>query len=154
MNNNLKDLNNYFNPNGDTQNPIIDPLARSTNQNNNTSALPARRWELAAIAPDLFDITYYSIFPSYMHTHYRYVKQLSEEEVPGDLGFSFNASPTNYNHLRYQAHIGQGGVWQILGLNSPPFYKITRPSLFLTGWNPLKANIFLISLVFILLHIV
>ena len=139
-NRDFKDVNNYFDQQTYNQ-TIIDPLARRP-KNSNPPFLPARQWELAAISPDLFDITYYSIFPSYMHTYYDKVKNIVGEDIPGDLGFSFDGNPNNLNHLRYQIHKDQGGVWKQLGLNDLPFYKINRPSLLLTGWNPPRRKYF------------
>ena len=141
-NKNLKDVNHYFDRETHAQ-TIINPLARKpANANFNPDTLQARGWELAAVSPDLFDITYYSIFPSYMHTYYDKVKKIVGEEIPGDLGYSFNGSQNNLNHLRYQIHREHGGVWRRLGLNEPPFYKINKPSQLLTGWTPPRRKYF------------
>ena len=46
-----------------------------------------RKWEMKAIAPDLFDITYFTILPYYQHTYFKKVKKLVGNEARGDLGY-------------------------------------------------------------------
>ncbi|MDX9730713.1 MAG: Tad domain-containing protein [Bdellovibrionales bacterium] len=70
-----------------------DPLVYDVVQQNNPTLMRYRRLELAAVAPDLFDITYYSVDPeayrNYMiHTENNKARYglIANENVYGDLG--------------------------------------------------------------------
>ena len=86
-----------------------------------------QQWELAAVAPDLFDVTYFTILPSYMETYYDDLQAWPGFNPPRDFG----------GGIRQQVEVG--GVWPVPALNpsmDKPFYVIKDLSQLLTGWNP------------------
>ncbi len=112
----------------------------------------ARKWELVAISPDIFDVTYFTILPYYMQTHFPKIKNLFEEaggetanSLRGDLG---TFRDTNNNFYR-SGILEQTGVsthiqppWIQIRSHVPPppvpkpWYKIGNLDQLLTGWNP------------------
>ena len=54
-----------------------------------------RVYEEMAIAPDQFDLKYYTILPNYMITLYPKLKETFSNEVPADLGHFRNINSTN-----------------------------------------------------------
>ncbi len=130
-----------------------DPLAFKAGQNRQTlrQTLPARQWEVAAIAPDLFDTTYFTILPSYSEDYFGKIKTILESQnqghiVRGDLGWRADFTPTgpppHTSLTRHQIT----DIWDILknqdpqGQFSKPFYKLKDLSFLLTGWNPPKVK--------------
>ncbi len=103
-------------------------------------APPIRRYELAAIAPDLFDITYYSIEPNF---NSNYLPKLRANRGPlriptsitirGDLG---TRKPENTNSVSVQSQILSG-----VGLQRPEaFYFVRDKTHLLTSWLPNKED--------------
>ncbi len=135
-----------------------DPLVRDHNLG--STEIPERKWEIMAVSPDLFDVTYFTILPYYQWTYFPKIKSLlSTIKVRGDLGtfYAPGASEPQGSSLLYQVGsnnnfdrgLGLGSedtVWQSSLLQTPieplknkrPFYKIGNFNLLLTGWNPLK----------------
>lgn len=94
-----------------------------------------RNYELAAISPDLFDITYYSIEPNFTENYWqRIVANKARLGIPGDvvvrtdLGHNSNIIP-NYNVQQ------QMSVARTLQKSEPFFYVRDRSHL-LTSWLP------------------
>ena len=133
-----------------------DPLVRDHNLG--STEIPERKWEIMAVSPDLFDVTYFTILPYYQWTYFPKIRGLlSMIEVRGDLGTYYDPGSDNFIDpgLLYQVGAnnnfdsGSGSedtVWQSSLLQTPiaprkdrrPFYKIGDFNLLLTGWNPLK----------------
>jgi hypothetical protein len=106
-----------------------DSLARTNNAG--VTGDPIRSMELSAIAPDLFDITYYSIEGQYMANyfntddeHFSTKDQFSKYFV--DLG-SENRQP--YSVVDQITSSGQ--VYS----NTFPFFQVESPNQILTGWT-------------------
>ena len=161
--NNLKDYSNYWKQ--DFRNFLVnskDALAAP-----DSSPLPphldAREWELAAIAPDLFDTTYFTILPSYMQDYYPKIKNIIGENTPYlRPGFSHEIrnihNPTHsliYYQTQYDERDPDKGIWAKLkrqrsSLTPDPddfiplferfFYKIQKLEHLMAGWNPLKKK--------------
>ena len=122
-----------------------DSLARMTAAASHNT--PARRWELEAISPDLFDVTYFTILPYYTYSHFPRVQSLLGSGnlwIRGDLG-TFKKTTSDFDITK--------AIWdQITEFNAPsspylPFYTIKNPALSLTGWNPPKKNIKMVTLI-------
>ena len=92
----------------------------------------SRQWELAAVAPDLFDVTYFTILPSYMETYYKNLRDIWSFDPPPDFG----------GGIRQQVPgPGEAPVWPVSNLGvDKPFYVIENLSHLLTGWNPPKQK--------------
>ena len=116
---------------------------------------PAWLWELIAIAPDFFDVAYFTILPNYQEAYFEKIKRLLENRMPevrGDLGYPDLPLPNRrYYSLLEQMGASQnaippaGTVWQELRrtynhhlLELP--YKVQNPDHLLTGWNPPIAD--------------
>ncbi len=96
----------------------------------------ARKWELAAIAPDLFDVTYFTILPFYMDTYFPKIKAIGFNPR-GDLGYYETVHGRSNNHDSYNIKYQIENVWnEIASPSQRPFYKITKLEHILTGWNP------------------
>ena len=63
---------------------VYDPLIWNVDMN----STPLRKFEIAAVAPDLFDISYYSIEPNYGKTYYPKLKENATK-----FGFTGDAIP-------------------------------------------------------------
>ena len=135
-----------------------DPLASSIVPGSEKNVKPgglstAREWELLAISPDLFDVTYFTILPYYEYAYFDKVRTLIGRDMPtdipvrGDLGSFYNNTGYNPGTILSQIQNPPPGVeipkmiWQrgqelerVFG--NPPTYKITDPAHLLTGWNP------------------
>ena len=135
-----------------------DPLARGVTDANCGSIIGtdtdsiARKWEMAAVAPDLFDVTYFTILPYYNHTYFPKIRNLLSanlDYVRGDLGTYRDSSGFKGTSILEQVG-GYGTIPTIwTGINSlgpsihrleRPFYKIKNLNLLLTGWNPPKRK--------------
>ncbi|MCB0394043.1 MAG: Tad domain-containing protein [Bdellovibrionales bacterium] len=105
-----------------------DPLAFDYSGAN--QAEPLRRMETAAIAPDVFDITYYSIDPNF-YTNYS-ANYVGSQPFPYtfDLGPNFRGP----NSIMAQVVASQN----ILGSTAP--WKVLNWSNTLTGWVPNNIN--------------
>ncbi len=111
--------------------------------------LPARKWELAAVAPDLFDITYFTILPYYAHTYFPKIQNLVDPNyLRGDLGMHkeggvFIMDKTVLEQVGYNSDL-RTNIWSELQSFHPsfskPFYKIPSLDFLLTGWNPPKKK--------------
>ena len=88
-----------------------------------------KRWELAAVAPDLFDVTYFTILPSYMETYYGNLQAWPGFNPPRDFG----------GGIRQQVEAWPVPFPGSTPLNRP-FYVIKDLSHLLTGWNPPKKK--------------
>ena len=141
-----------------------DPMARNNTSTGETNII-ARQWEIAAVAPDLFDVTYFTILPYYQ---YDYFPRLAKDGgilggaqyLRGDLGtYCNNPNGTcNANNFKGTSLLSQlkeydveGGsqpfqrnVWSnqlhdgmplIPFFNKKPVYTVKLEHL-LTGWNP------------------
>ena len=107
-----KSIENYIPASG---NPPLSPLSEG---------VESRKWELAAVAPDLFDVTYFTILPSYMDTYY---------ENLGPSGWDFKPPPDFGGSIKQQVS------WPT-SLITRPFYVIKNMAHLLTGWNPPKEK--------------
>lgn len=94
-----------------------------------------RNYELAAIAPDLFDITYYSIEPNFTNNYWeRLVANKTRLGVPAnvpirsDLGHNSNTIP----HYSVQQQMAVARSIQ----RSEPFFFVRDRSHLLTSWVP------------------
>ena len=142
-----------------------DPMARGGSDRRVTSIL-ARQWEIAAVAPDLFDVTYFTILPYYQYDYFpRLAKKIlrGKPYLRGDLGTYCDSNCNNGAGFKgtsiltqtADAHLAQGkikSVWQKLIINpqqfhpaprplkKKPAYKISSLNLLLTGWNPSKTK--------------
>ncbi len=115
----FKNIENYI-P-GNFPNLPNSPLSKDTE---------SKQWELAAVAPDLFDVTYFTILPSYMDTYYKNL-QAWDFNPPEDFGGGI------------KQQVSGTGVWPVPALNpnmNKPFYVIKDLSNLLTGWNPPKEK--------------
>ena len=124
-----------------------DPLARGEIAPG--TGVIARKWELAAVAPDLFDITYFTILPYYTYTHFPKVQNLlgtGAFYIRGDLGtYKDGTGQFQGKSILYQVGYDSSpskNVWADLPsvprLEIPFFYKVKprQLNLLLTGWNP------------------
>ena len=135
-----------------------DPLARNPLPGY-PPGITARRWELAAVAPDLFDITYFTILPYYTEAYFSKIQNLipNHNYLRGDFGMYRESNQFSGTSILYQAGYGSDpskNVWRaiqtILHPNHPnpsiysfftkPFYKIQNLNMLLTGWNPPKQK--------------
>ena len=139
-------------------------ISGSCQPDNNFFNIKILEMEEQAIAPDLFDLTYYTILPNYMTTLYRKInsntafKQALQSamqglpDIPGDLGF-FNTTIFGLNDF-YQLSQNRGGCYT----SSSPFrlnfiqkqiecvnqnsllanltYKVRNTNHLLTSWSP------------------
>ena len=145
-----------------------DPMATQThlsvlqNTRSVSRAIIARKWEIAAVAPDLFDVTYFTILPYYQYDYFpRLAKGILQNArgsyLRGDLGTYCNSpgSTCNANNFQgtsllsqfsgYNVSSGsqqdfQKNVWSELIATLPhplrkPGYTVKLEHL-LTGWNP------------------
>ena len=87
----------------------------------------SKKWELAAIAPDLFDITYFTILPSYMETYYKHL---------GPNGWNFNPTKDFGGGIKQQIRT-LDSVFDTVKNN---FYVVKNKDHLLTGWNPPKEK--------------
>lgn len=99
-----------------------------------------RRIEQAAVAPDLFDVMYYSIEPRYFHSYGKYNAtgriNLSNEDfkvIPYDLGHR-EGFPA-YSQVRDQTEVAS----TILDL-AKAFWMIRNPAQVLTSWAQTEPN--------------
>jgi hypothetical protein len=98
-----------------------------------------RSYEVAAITPDIFDITYYSVEPNFTDNYLKRIRANREalgipSNVPirGDLGERPPAIPA----MNVQAQIDLGK-----GLQQPhAFYFVQDPAHLLTGWAPSEGQ--------------
>ena len=128
-----------------------DPMARHDTIATGVN-VPPRKWELAAVAPDLFDISYFTILPYYTYTHFPKVLHLlgNADYIRGDLGMHKDGT----GHFLGKNILHQVGldtspgrnIWVDIRQTAPPapppqipfFYKVKPAALnlLLTGWNP------------------
>jgi len=161
----VKNIFNYMdsNSNGDlVYKNDRDPLARNGDNPPGTNIV-ARKWEMAAIAPDLFDITYFTILPEYQRAYFPKIRvllsHLDNEYLRGDLGTYKEGdafmTPPNFvpsgvkskkTIITYQLTGSKENVWDQIRADEPkakllsPFYVVSKPSLLLTGWTPPKQK--------------
>ena len=147
-----KNINFYLK--GDKHPNDRDPMARNHRGNPGTS-ITARKWEIAAIAPDLFDVTYFTILPYYQYDYFPRLAQgifLNDKSfLRGDLGTYYNPGTNTFAgtsilkpFISITGYSGQyaNNVWQELQRESSPLqkpaYKIRDLQGLLTAWNPPK----------------
>ena len=111
-----------------------------------TANFPARYWELAAIAPDLFDVSYFTILPNYMETYHKKIRTLFGRQIPGgvrsDLGY------TNQQNIHINLEWQIKNAWnQLRSVDTKnripsgnPFYNIAKLDQVLTGWQAPKQK--------------
>lgn len=99
------------------------------------AAPPIRNFEIAALSPDLFDITYYSVEPGYSRNYYnRLVANRGRLGIPNgtairpDLGFNTQGAPT----FNVQDQITQGNSLR----KDQAFYMVRNKANLLTSWLP------------------
>ena len=115
------------------------------------ATLLARKWEIAAVAPDLFDVTYFTILPYYQYAYFPKIQKLlgNAPYLRGDLGTYYDGNNFKGTTLLHQVmtHTNQAppfppeqDIWHYLKsrarLVERPPYKIHKLELLLTGWNP------------------
>ena len=124
-----------------------DPLAFDSNQPDQTP--PLRYWEMAAVAPDLFDTTYFTILPSYSEDYFNKVKKILEGRgkghlVRGDFGFSQGRAISSENPppslIDYQITRAWEHYQNLPHPLKKPFYKLKKLEHLLTGFNPPKKK--------------
>ena len=146
-----KKITYYFNisnrdPMARQEKPIVSP------------AIQARKWERAAVAPDLFDVTYFTILPYYQYDYFpRLAKGILRGKpfLRGDLGTYCDADTCNASSFQgtsilqqvIESHLAGDhikSVWEELGAGHPslqkPAYKIQYLQGLLTAWNPPKIK--------------
>jgi len=102
----------------------------------NTSPIdvtPVRLMEEAAITPDLFDITYYSIEAQYSYNFFNPTLSQFRSGITDywlDLGSSNRAPYSIVNQIQKSN--------QLYSAN-PPFYMVSDPNQMLTGWTQNRA---------------
>ena len=122
---------------------------------------PIRILEEKAMAPDLFDLAYYTILPDYMTTLYQkmvsnntfkaFVEgELGGASIPGDLGFldTSRVGMRPFNELPRPDCYDRPSIFrfnfiqkQIECLPSSPFlHKVSKTEHLLTSWSPPKAG--------------
>ena len=158
-----KKLQHYVKEKGDLFLHDRDPMARNNTSTGETNII-ARQWEIAAVAPDLFDVTYFTILPYYQ---YDYFPRLAKDGgvlggrknyLRGDLGtYCDNPNGTcNANNFKGTSLLSQLKEYDVEGGSQPfqrnvwsnqlhdglspnlpqkPVYKVSLNHL-LTGWNP------------------
>lgn len=113
--------------------PDGDPLAYRPEQINSeaTPGGAARTMELAAVAPDLFDITYYSIEANFNNNYAeRDIWNRLNVQFPRDMGSVPGQTPQNVqNQVAHANALGRRNVGGV------QYYKITDPSHLLTAWH-------------------
>ncbi|MEY4617314.1 MAG: hypothetical protein RJB66_2274 [Pseudomonadota bacterium] len=109
-------------------------------------ATEMRKAEMAAIAPDLFDINYYSIEPRYDQFYVprltQFVKNLAQQNnlmVRGDLGWRYPGTPggaAGNSNTNIETQINSFKTHEFLTARpgNQIFHTITDPSLILTSW--------------------
>ena len=133
-----------------------DPLARNYLPGLDMDPyVTARGWDVAAVAPDLFDVTYFTILPYYTEAYFPKVYNLISDKnyLRGDLGRY--RTPTGWSGSSILKQVGYGStpdknIWRKIPdyASKPtkysgfirPFYKINSLNLLLTGWNPPKQK--------------
>ena len=112
----------------------------------------SRKWEIAATAPDLFDITYFTILPSYMDTYYKKLNKLKDklgwQVAPDFTGTTTSGIATpdfgGIEGVKRQVPSSpySVGIWpvqfnpvsELQAQNL--FYVIKQLKHLMTGWNP------------------
>ena len=104
-----------------------------------------RIWELAAIAPDLFDITYFTILPHYMDTYFPKLQKLFSG-IPGGIRGDLGHDPNHGHNLEWQIR----EVWNELRrrktrsarpiLQGNPFYNLAVRDQLLSSWQAPKKK--------------
>ena len=140
----------YYYTFGDNDN---DPMAK--HDMTGARRIVPRKWELAAVAPDLFDITYFTILPYYTYTHFPKVRNLlgHADYIRGDLGMYKVNHAFQGTSILHQVGFDPTdhlkNVWLDIRRSASPtpfripfFYKVgpTKLNLLLTGWNPPKKK--------------
>lgn len=135
-----------------------DPLAWDPNGPGNQpspAVAPLRRAEVAAVTPDLFDATYYSIEPDYFANYSRTPEQRNRFQnlpelfgrkmtPPGDIGSRRDVPSMSAYNVELQigdsVNPTQGGLD---GATLPAlFYVIRQWEHLLTGWAPHRAQLY------------
>ncbi len=124
----------------DLNSPKGDVLAWSKNDLDNNLNKPPELWgppvrqiEMAAVAPDLFDVTYYSIDPNYMEMYGKRAMNYFGQGtlLRGDLGSRQGLDITVKEQIKKVNEIGDPlGITQF----------ILDPQRLLTSWAPEGAN--------------
>tara|TARA_B100001248_G_scaffold261804_1_gene254378 strand:+ start:2686 stop:4629 length:1944 start_codon:yes stop_codon:yes gene_type:complete len=106
------------------------PLAFTKEQKPNNITL--RQFEVAAVAPDVFDITYYSIQPEFYHTFGKRLMPLvgDEEDFPHDLG-SLPEQDIIYD-MKQQIVVANESFDNF----KHAFFKVSNWKHLLTNWAP------------------
>ncbi len=137
-----RNINNYHFTQKQENDPDI--LAKDHDTGNITN-ITARYWELAAIAPDLFDVSYFTILPYYMETYFPKIKRLFGQTpggVRGDLGYD----PSQGINLEWQIKIAWNRLrnadteHKIKISSGNPFYNVAKLDQILTGWQAPKQK--------------
>jgi hypothetical protein len=106
----------------------FDPLAFDFSGGNSAEFI--RRMETAAVAPDVFDITYYSIDPSFFNNY----SQNFVGSQPARYNFDFGPQPRSPNSVITQIGVASG----FFGPRAP--WVVEDYAATLTGWVPNNTN--------------
>ena len=99
----------------------------------------ARLYELAAISPDLFDITYYSIAPNFNHNYLPKIQvNRGALGIPGDLPIRGDLGTRGDQSLSVQDHIENEVISGFR--RSEAFYFVREKAHLLTAWLPSKTD--------------
>ena len=101
------------------------------------SAPRVRDFEIAAIAPDLFDVTYYSVEPNYSGNYLRYLSpNASAFNIPGTAPLRADLGSRTPGSTGFSVQ-NQMSTVRDVGFHVPQaFYFMREKSHLLTGWVP------------------
>lgn len=95
-----------------------------------------RNFEMAAVAPDLFDITYYSIDPMYAKNYLPSGVQKSESDFNYDLGALSDAASLLSTGVENQIKAAREFTDSTSGNN---YFIVKKTEHLTTGWSPVDA---------------
>lgn len=126
-----------------TENKDMDIMAWHSSPDNNgaTGAAQMRLLELSAIAPDIFDTTYYSIEPTYYQTYYTRILEHKDRvgaglALPSDLGSRMNDQALKDFNVKKQIIVQNEVLQEIEKGTSVLDYLVKNADHLLTSWAP------------------
>lgn len=117
-----------------------DSLAQPPSTSSYPLSDPVRKMELTAVAPDLFDITYYSIESEYYDNFLNADNPLFNSALNvrvGDIGAAENV---NLRAFSVATQISEARSVSCSTGNNCPFYMVDNPQYLLTGWDQEREN--------------
>ena len=125
-----------------------DPLAKNfTPGGQYGMGIPARAWEVEAISPDLFDVTYFTILPHYQHAYFPKIIKLfgPQDWLRADLGMTRTGlddftGKILLDQVNKSSQNGPFYVIQNRNRNNTYTSLPNKPTLLLSGWNPPKQK--------------